>query len=106
MSLLNPCITLEDFGVISLPLCIQDAQVIMTRAESHSYGSREQVNEGQRRPLRIEPQQFAFGNDRWNTFLDATVQSTFEELGLAISPGSVKFELDSMLLHETGHEAE
>jgi len=102
----NPAISLQDIGLIGLPLSPRDAQMIIESAKQAPYGhaDRTLVNRDVRHTWEIQPNQLVFANPDWQNFVDKTAQSVCEKLGVRVEKAALQCELYKLLLYEPGSQ--
>ena len=99
-----PGISVDEVGVIRLPLSSQDVQSLIQASHPAPFGKGNQtlVDEAVRKTWEIDGSQVSFLNKAWHGWLDSVVRRVAEDLGVAGGPNYVRAELYKMLLYEEG----
>ncbi|KLO10719.1 hypothetical protein SCHPADRAFT_999405 [Schizopora paradoxa] len=88
----NPRVTIENFGVLGLPLSTQEAERLVQTSEGTAPGSWE-----------VDSSKIKFENSEWNTWLSNVVtRDICETLGIDIGSTAPRTELDKIVLHKDG----
>jgi hypothetical protein len=102
----NPCLTIDDWGPIGLPISLQDAKSIISRASRapFGHGDRTVVDTVVRDTWEIEPTRVRFGNPAWAKYVQTSVlPAVCRALGIAPST-TARCSLYKILLYETGSQ--
>jgi hypothetical protein len=97
-----PGLTIEGVGPVGLPLTEVQAQTLIQyyRQASYGKGAETVVDTNVRRVWELEPKEFALANSAWPPFLDETVKTVQDGLGLA--DALLECHLYKLLLYEKG----
>ena len=102
----NPCLIIDDWGPVGLPLSPQDAKSIIQRSSRAPFGHGKctVVDTEVRDTWEIEPTRVRFGNPMWAEYVQTSmVPAVCHALG--ITPDSTpRCTLYKLLLYETGSQ--
>jgi hypothetical protein len=102
----NPCLAIENLGILGLPLNERDAKLIIERSAQAPYGHGERtlVDKDVRDTWEIEPAQISFKNPAWDSFLVDLVETLCKKLGVNSFASPPRLELYKLLLYESGSQ--
>lgn len=100
----NPCIMLEGVGIIGLPLSPRDAHLLIQTSRPAPFGQADRtvVDKNVRYTWEIQPEQLAFTNPEWKTYVNTMAVAVCNSLGAHVGAEALHCELYKMLLYEPG----
>ncbi|KAL2410408.1 hypothetical protein ABEF95_000804 [Exophiala dermatitidis] len=101
---LSPGLSLDDHGIVGLPLSKNDAAVIISKARQSPFRKGEEtlVDTSVRKSWQLEPTQFSIRNPEWNNAINRILNDVYEGLSLNCGRGNVSADLYKLLLYEEG----
>lgn len=102
-SIPNPCLDIEGYGTIGLPLSHHDAQGIIQRNHKAHLRKGEEtlVDTSARKTWEIEASKLTIKNPAWSGFVAGILEKVIENLGVEVGV-KVRTELSKLLLYEEG----
>lgn len=101
----NPALSINGIGVIGLPLCNRDAEIIIAVGTQAPFGNGERtvVDKDVRDTWELQPNQLQFLNPAWNDWIEKEVMvKAANDLRVADPAQTVKCELHKLLLYKEG----
>ena len=99
----NPCLDIEGYGTIGLPLSQHDAQAIIQRSRQAPFGKGEEtvVDTSVRKTWEIDASKLTIKNPHWQGFFDLVLNTVVKNLGVE-GGKHVRAEPYKLLLYEEG----
>ena len=100
----NPCLDIEGYGTIGLPLSQHDAQAIIQRSRQAPFGKGEEtlVDTSVRKTWEIDASKLTIKNPAWAGFFDLVLRMVVQNLGVEGGAEHVRAEPYKLLLYEEG----
>ncbi|KAI0058526.1 hypothetical protein BV25DRAFT_1891186 [Artomyces pyxidatus] len=101
----NPCITIDGFGSVGLPLSIRDATLLRSVCNRAPFGKGERtvIDTEVRDTWELDPARIHFANPHWESWvLNTVLRSVCSGLGVNTTSTLPRCELYKMLLYEAG----
>ncbi|KAK5955576.1 hypothetical protein OHC33_003217 [Knufia fluminis] len=100
----NPGLTVNNLGVIGLPLSDRDAKALISQCQQSPFGKgvRTLIDLSVRKCWELASDQFSIKNAAWPTFVNGLLDKAYQEFGLSCPRQNVSAELYKLLLYEEG----
>ena len=100
----NPCLDIEGYGTIGLPLSQHDAQAIIQRSRQAPFGKGEEtvVDTSVRKTWEIDASKLTTRNPAWPGFFNVVLRMVVANLGVEGGVEHVRAEPYKLLLYEKG----
>ncbi|KAI0058503.1 hypothetical protein BV25DRAFT_1891156 [Artomyces pyxidatus] len=101
----NPCLAIDGFGIVGLPLSVPEALRLRSVCNRAPFGKgqRTVIDTEVRDTWELDPSSIHFANPHWEPWvLDTVLRSVCTGLGVATNASLPRCELYKLLLYETG----
>ncbi|KAJ7623336.1 hypothetical protein FB45DRAFT_925321 [Roridomyces roridus] len=100
--------TLQDLGIVGLPLSPAVAQQVIAKCVQAPFGKGERtvVDKDVRDTWEMDALKVQFCNPAWNTFMDRVIREVCATLGVNFDASKPRAELYKLLVYETGSHSE
>ncbi|KAF7302156.1 hypothetical protein MIND_00782500 [Mycena indigotica] len=100
----NPCLDLEDIGLVGLPLSPAMARSVIGKCRQAPFGKGERtiVDTEVRDTWEMDATKIKFSNAAWGPFMDRVVREVCQTLGVNFAASKPRAELYKLLVYETG----